>query len=120
MEALATPGIRRVEQIMGMPIVVDVRDEDADEKTLERMFDWLRFVDTTFSTYKENSEISRLNRGELALKNARPDVAKALARCDELRAETHGYFDVRATSPERVDPSGLVKATIACSAIADL
>jgi FAD:protein FMN transferase len=109
MEALATPGIRRVEQIMGMPIVVDVRDEDTDDETLERVFDWLRFVDATFSTYKEDSEISRLNRGELALEDAHPDVAEVLARCEELRVETRGYFDLRAASPERIDPSGLVK-----------
>jgi thiamine biosynthesis lipoprotein len=109
MEALTAPGIRRVEQIMGMPIVVDVRDKDVDEKTLERMFDWLRFVDATFSTYKEDSEISRLNRGELAHEEAHSDVAEVLARCEELRGETRGYFDVRAASPEGIDPSGLVK-----------
>ena len=32
-----------------------------------------------------------------------------LARCDELRLETGGYFDARAASPSTVDPSGLVK-----------
>jgi thiamine biosynthesis lipoprotein len=108
-EAPATPGIRRVEQIMGMPIVVDVRDEDVEDETLEGVFDWLRFVDSTFSTYKEDSEISRLNRGVLALADVHPDVAEVLARCEELRGETDGYFDVCAASPERIDPSGLVK-----------
>ena len=32
-----------------------------------------------------------------------------LARCDELAAETGGYFDLRATASRRLDPSGLVK-----------
>ena len=32
-----------------------------------------------------------------------------LARCDELREETGGYFDARYESLTRVDPSGLVK-----------
>ena len=50
---------------MGMPIVVDLRDEDADEETLDYVFGWFRWVDATFSTYKEDSEISRLARGEL-------------------------------------------------------
>jgi FAD:protein FMN transferase len=107
--AIATPGVRRVEQIMGMPIVVDVRDDDVDEEVLERVFEWLRSVDAIFSTYREDSEISRLNRGELTLADAHPDVAEVLARCDELRAETRGYFDMRAASAEAVDPSGLVK-----------
>ena len=57
------PGVRRVEHIMGMPVVVDVRDEDVDEDVLRQMFDWLRIADATFSTYKEDSEISRINRG---------------------------------------------------------
>jgi thiamine biosynthesis lipoprotein len=103
------PGIRRIEHVMGMPIVVDVRDEHVDDGVLDRMFDWLRWVDATFSTYKDDSEIRRLNRGELALEHAHPDVVGVLDRCEQLRLETDGYFDVRAASPELVDPSGLVK-----------
>jgi FAD:protein FMN transferase len=96
-----------VEQIMGMPIVVDARD--ADGAAVARVFDWFRFVDATFSTYKDDSQISRLNRGELALADAHPDVREVLERCEELRAETRGYFDVHAASDEAIDPSGLVK-----------
>jgi thiamine biosynthesis lipoprotein len=103
----AAAGVVRVEHIMGMPIVVDVRDVDA--AALEPVFDWLRFVDRTFSTYIDDSEISRLNRGELVLDDAHPDVREVLARCEELRVETNGYFDVRARDGHDVDPSGLVK-----------
>ncbi|HWX09750.1 MAG TPA: FAD:protein FMN transferase [Gaiellaceae bacterium] len=103
------PGVRRVEHIMGMPIVLDVRDEDVDEDALDAMFDWLRWVDAVFSTYKEDSEISRLNRGELALADAHRDVLWVLDRCEQLRVATDGYFDVRAASADVVDPSGLVK-----------
>jgi thiamine biosynthesis lipoprotein len=98
----------RLEQVMGMPILVEVRDEDGGD-AVERVFDWLRAVDATFSTYRADSEISRLNRGELALDDAAPDVRTVLARCEELRAETAGYFDVHAGSAAAVDPSGLVK-----------
>jgi thiamine biosynthesis lipoprotein len=109
MSALATavPGVRRVEQIMGMPIVVEARDEDVDATALDELFDWFRWVDTIFSTYKEDSEISRLALGELALANACAEVRDVLRRCDELRLETRGYFDVRASGV--LDPSGLVK-----------
>ena len=96
-----------VEQIMGMPIVVDVRDDNSDNEDLVRMFDWLRWVDATFSTYREDSEISRLDRGELAVADAHDDVRRVLDRCEELREETRGSFDARATG--RLDPSGLVK-----------
>jgi FAD:protein FMN transferase len=93
---------------MGMPIVADVRD-DVGGEVLDDMFDWLRWVDATFSTYKDDSEISRFNRGELALADADPRVRDVLARCEELRVVTRGYFDVRAASPGVIDPSGLVK-----------
>ncbi len=102
-------GIQRVEQVMGMPVVVDVRDRGVDDAVIDHLFDWLRFVDATFSTYKDDSEISRLNRGELAVTDAHDDVQEVLARCDELRAETNGYFDAHPASAGVLDPSGLVK-----------
>jgi thiamine biosynthesis lipoprotein len=98
-----------VEHVMGMPVTVDVRDEDLDESVLEQMFDSLRFADATFSTYKEDSEISRMNRRELAVAAAHPDVREVLDRCEALRIETDGYFDMRAATAEAIDPSGLVK-----------
>jgi thiamine biosynthesis lipoprotein len=102
------PGLRRVEEIMGMPIIVDVRD-DADEGLLDEVFDWFRRVDATFSTYKADSEISRLNRDELMLRECHADVRWVIARCRELRDETEGYFDAEGLVDGEVDPSGLVK-----------
>ena len=67
MVGTALPGMRRVEHVMGMPIVIDLRDDDAAEDLLDRAFDEFRAVDERFSTYKQTSEITRLNRGELAL-----------------------------------------------------
>ena len=92
----------RVEQIMGMPIVVEVRDGDVPED----VFDWFRRADETFSTYNDDSEISRMRRGELARAYASEDVRHVLDRCDELRQETSGFFDVDAVG---LDPSGFVK-----------
>ena len=103
------PGRRRVEHIMGLPILLDVRDDAPDESALEAAFDLFRDVDARFSPYRADSEISRLNRGELALAAAHPDVRAVLERCEELRRATHGYFDVRAASTAALDPSGLVK-----------
>ena len=75
---------------MGMPIVLDLRDE-LDDDVVERAFDELRHADAVFSTYKDDSDISRLNRGELALEDAHPDVREVLERCEELRVITGGY-----------------------------
>jgi FAD:protein FMN transferase len=96
-----------VAQIMGMPIVIDVRDEGSHDEEVEHAFDWFRWVDATFSTYREDSEISRLERGELALADAQEAVRWVLDRCDTLKEETDGYFDAQASG--RLDPSGLVK-----------
>ena len=87
---------------MGMPIVVAVRDGDIPEE----VFDWFRHVDETFSTYTEESEVSRIRRGELPLGDASAEVQRVFARCEELREETHGFFDVEAVG---LDPSGFVK-----------
>jgi thiamine biosynthesis lipoprotein len=107
--ASTLPGVRRVEHIMGMPIIVDVRDDGFLASDLEPVFEWLTWVDSAFSTFKAESEISRLNRGELGLEDTDPEVRAVLDRCEELRAETSGFFDVRAVSPGLIDPSGLVK-----------
>ena len=96
-----------VEHVMGMGIIVDVRDEDADDAGVDRAFDWLRFVDEMFSTYKPESEISRIERGELSAGDAHPQVQAVLERCEELRDETDGFFDAKAEG--KLDPSGLVK-----------
>jgi thiamine biosynthesis lipoprotein len=94
--------MQRVEHIMGMPIVVEVRDGDVPDD----VFDWFRHVDETFSTYKDGSEVSRIRRGELALEDASDEVRGVYARCAELRDETSGFFDVDAVDR---DPSGYVK-----------
>ncbi len=75
---------------MGMPVSVAVRG-DAD---LDPVFDWLRWVDATFSTYRADSAISRGDHRD-------PLVREVLARCEELRERTGGAFDG--------DPMGLVK-----------
>lgn len=108
---------------MGMPIVLDVYDADVEESALERAFDWLRKVDAIFSTYRPTSEISHLNRGELALERCSPAVRSVLESCERLRRVTEGYFDHHAaatwsgrcphpsgdTDRPAVDPSGFVK-----------
>ena len=88
-----------VEHVMGMPVRVE------GEIDAGRVFGWLRWVDATFSTYRADSEISRLGRGELD--DPHPLVREVLARCEALRRETDGYFDARAGG--RLDPSGYVK-----------
>ena len=101
--------MHRVEHVMGMPIVVEVRDDGVDQARLDPVFDWFRWVDAVFSTYRHDSQVSRINSGELDLADAVPRVIEIFRRCEALRAATGGFFDVRAVSAEALDPSGLVK-----------
>jgi thiamine biosynthesis lipoprotein len=97
---------------MGMPIMVDVCDRDFNGRKIDRVFDWLRFVDETFSTYRADSQISRLNRGELTLEESDAVVRSVVRRCKSLRDQTAGYFDAWRSSPDNggwFDPTGLVK-----------
>ena len=55
-------GMKETRLIMGMPIEIEIVDNDARE-ALEAAFSYLVSVDERFSTYKEESEISRINRG---------------------------------------------------------
>jgi thiamine biosynthesis lipoprotein len=95
---------------MGTAVGITVVGDGAEE-AVEQAFAWLAWVDETFSTYREDSQISRLGRGEMSLDDAAPEVRHVLARCDELTAATDGRFSIRPGTPDRppLDPSGLVK-----------
>jgi thiamine biosynthesis lipoprotein len=98
-----------VEQVMGTVVSVDVRGAGRPiaEAALGRVTAWLHGVDRRFSTYRDDSEISRIDRGELPLATASTDVRWVLERCAALRRETGGAFDERAGG--RLDPSAYVK-----------
>lgn len=101
---------RRVEQIMGTAISLDLADPLPAGRLRDlgdAVFAWMREVDELFSTYREGSQVSRIDRGELAAAAAHPHVRDVLARCADLWRETGGYFDTYATG--RLDPSGYVK-----------
>jgi thiamine biosynthesis lipoprotein len=99
--------MHHVEHVMGMPVSFDVRDPDADPAALREAIGWLHDVDATFSPFRDDSVVCRLERGELRLADTPADVRFVLDRCDELRAATGGAFSVRARGT--LDPSGFVK-----------
>jgi thiamine biosynthesis lipoprotein len=103
-------GLRRVEQVMGTAISVQIADplprRDLD-LLMDEAFAWFRDVDRRFSTYQDDSEITLLDRGERSIANCSPAVRDVLDACGMLARATDGYFDVHATG--RLDPSGYVK-----------
>lgn len=107
---------------MGTAISLDLRGAAIPTAAVEAAFDHLRDVDARFSPYLDDSEISRLGRGEIALADCSADVPVVFERCEELRVLSDGFFDVaRHRADGRVDPTGYVKgwAVEAAAAILD-
>ncbi len=99
--------VKRV--IMGMPIEVEIVGEGARvEAVLEETLRSLESVDEQFSTYKDSSEISRINRGEIDLGDISPLMREVFDLAEKTKRETAGYFDMRRPDG-RLDPSGIVK-----------
>lgn len=95
---------------MGTAIVIEVPDIDHCEAAVEAGFDHFRAVDARFSTYKPDSEVSRLNRGELREQDCSAQLRDVLGMCEVARQITDGYFDIRGHRRDgTLDPSGLVK-----------
>ncbi|MFI8190049.1 FAD:protein FMN transferase [Streptomyces sp. NPDC085946] len=98
--------MRRVEHVMGFPVSLRVDDERVPGEAADAVFAWLREVDARFSPFRPDSEVSRLDRGELREIGA--DLREVLGLCEEYRAATGGAFDARL--PGRgLDPCAVVK-----------
>ncbi len=93
---------------MGMPITVEIAEAGAQKDDIEEIFEYFKYVDEKFSTYKDWSEVSKINRGEISAPDFSADMAEIFRLAEETKKETGGYFDI--TKPDgSVDPSGLVK-----------
>jgi thiamine biosynthesis lipoprotein len=108
--AVVSPPRRRVEHIMGTAIGIDVRDPSVPAGVLDAAYGYLRGIDARFSTYRSESEISRLSRGDLTEVECSPEVRQVLALCDDLARSSGGAFDARRHRADgAIDPSALVK-----------
>ncbi len=97
---------------MGMAVSFDIREPAPAVGAMDDVLRCLHHVDTTFSTYRDDSEITRFARGELGIDELSCDAQEILLRCLELTELTGGAFDafaVPAPNGTHLDPSGLVK-----------
>jgi len=93
---------------MDMPIIVEIRDESADEGLIDEIYEYFKYIDDTFSVFKETSEISQINRGEIKREDYSPDMRTIFRLAEETKLQTDGYFDIQ--KPKGIlDPSGIVK-----------
>ncbi|MEV5751750.1 FAD:protein FMN transferase [Actinoallomurus sp. NPDC052308] len=99
--------LRHVEPCMGTVFSFDLREPYPSDGALEEVIAWLHWVDATFSTYRPESDIGRLARGEVEVGDCAPEVGEILALCDRLTEATDGCFSAYAGGA--LDPSGVVK-----------
>lgn len=92
---------------MGTVVSFDVPASATADGSLEAAVRSLHWTDEVFSTYRADSDVSRLARGETDAGGCAPEVAEVLAACDRLRERSGGYFT--AEPGGRLDPSGYVK-----------
>ncbi len=98
--------MKRTELIMGMPITIEI--VNGDEESLNLAFNYFRYVDEKFSTYKEESEISKINKGVITEADYSEDMREIFKLSEITKKETDNYFDIK-TPSNSYDPSGLVK-----------
>lgn len=101
-----TVRVRHAEHVMGTVVSFDVEAGYAGA-ALGQAVRWLHWVDERFSPFREDSDVSRLDRGEITAADCGPEVAEVLAACADVSALSGGYFS--ATYAGRFDPSGYVK-----------
>ena len=99
--------MKQSRMIMGMPVILDVIDSWVTGKTFDKIFAYFEYVDRKFSTYKNESEISLLNRQEITLEQSSEDMQTIFMLAEQTRQETDGYFDIARNG--KYDPSGIVK-----------
>ena len=108
--------IRHAEHVMGTVVSFDLRPGDLDERAaraaLASSCRALHEADAELSTWKSESALSRLRRGELELADAPTCVADVLRRSELARELSRGWFDPW-RMPGGVDPTGLAKGWIA-------
>ena len=112
---------------MGMPMSIHLRGPGASsvdaEAAVTMAYEELRRADALFSTYRTDSDVSRINAGDLTLADAQADVRSVADLCETARESTAGAFDARLPAPGGstwFDPSGLVKSWAAERAFAPL
>jgi thiamine biosynthesis lipoprotein len=93
--------------VMAMPVTIQVTDKNATAEDINEVFAYFHYIDKKFSTYKKNSEISQINRGEINSRQYSKEMNEILKLSEITKKETDGYFDINISNS--LDPSGIVK-----------
>jgi thiamine biosynthesis lipoprotein len=113
--------VHHIEHAMGTAFVFDVGiASDVDEHEvltgIRHAVASIHRADAVFSTWNEDSPISRLRRGEILVPQAPEEMAEVLEACAVARDISRGWFDPW-KMPGGVDPTGFVKGWAAQNAL---
>jgi len=89
------------------------------EAGLAEVTDYVKVVDQEFSTYKPDSQVSKIRRGELKIEDASAQMQEVWHLCEVARDLTDGSFDPWVVKGG-YDPSGYVKGWAADKCVAIL
>ena len=113
----ASHPVHHRETVMGTVVTIDVYTPGTDIcRQLAEARLLLQQADAVFSTWKPDSPVSRLRRGEISSAQAPAEVRDVLELCAIARELTDGWFDPWAM-PGGVDPTGYVKGWAAQRAL---
>ncbi len=100
--------------LLGMPITVEIVETALSAESpghlihiINLVYTFFEYVDETFSPFKAASEVSRINRLELAPEDACADMQEILYLAEQTRLETDGCFNIMHDNV--FNPSGIVK-----------
>lgn len=123
--------VRHLEEVWGTVVMLDIRDPEgtlpsgrAVEAAVAAAVREMHWVDEVFSTFRQDSEVSRVRRGDMpvgALDAGDPRQSalhEVIERCWTAHRVTEGAFDPWSVAGG-FDPSGLVKGW-AAQRLADL
>ena len=112
MNTVLTPSFIRTHAVMGTVASVHVHDK-AEPALIAAAVEalWLELdrLEGLFSTFRESSAISRINRGGLHLLDAGAEVIEVVDACTWLEHISHGAFRARRPGDTLLDPAGFVK-----------
>jgi thiamine biosynthesis lipoprotein len=104
--------LERLVETWGTVVVIDATSSGLDKVALvsavDEVEEFFFQVDRDFSTYKPDSQVSRLRRGEMNIEDATEYVQQVWQLCEYSRELTLGAFDPW-KAEGGFDPSGLVK-----------
>ena len=107
------PAFVATRAVMGTVASIHVHDDAAPEQisvAVDGVFAELERLESMFSTYRSDSEISAINAGSLSPTTASPEVVDVLDACTWLEHASNGSFDIRPDGAGgRLDPAGFVK-----------